>query len=437
MPSWEEQKQLKHFLKYILTFILLVTVCTLALVSVAMIPRSSIQQNMEESAEYLNAHKDHFKHYLIDGIESSIVDEVADANLLNVAYFWNADHPLESVMRSECYMTLQDQNKMFLEAVKSEVEPNMQYYRYWHGSLLFVRPLLLVLNIHQIYILHYFVIASLFCCLLTILFRHGFKAEGISLIVSMISVSLWVVPFCLEFTWMFLLTFAVSILCVKLASMEKYDSFGWIFFVTGMITIFLDFFTTETLTLLIPLLLTLRVQTCQGKDKRWIFMIRCCAMWGIGYVLMWVTKWGLASCILKFNAFREVTSNIDGHLANAGYVSRMSYWISILVRNIWCMFPLSYGMAGSIFGASVILFGVFLPVLFDRIRLKEKIRLYNIGIYAVLGIVPYIRFITISHHSWYHYSFTYRAQAASVLALCFIILELVQLNPRKAVIKNA
>lgn len=426
---------MKSILKYIAVFLAVVMFCTVALSSVATIPRNRIQNNLEKSAEYLTAHETHFRRYLVPGVTSSMVDEVADANLLNIAYFLDSAHPLQSAMRCDCYYTRGHENDMFRDAVMGDILPNEQYFRYWHGSLIFIRPLLMLLNIQQIYWFHCFVTASLVICLLILLFRNGLKREGIALILSMIAVSLWTVPMCLEFTWMFLLMFAVSIVAVYFALKEKYNGFGFLFFITGMITIFLDFFTTETLTVLIPLLLTLRIRKQQGKTKSGKFALKCCVLWGIGYVTMWAAKWGLASLVLKTNVISSIHTSVEEHLASANYSSQLLYLLSILQKNLCCLFPVSIGFFGAIIIFLAIFFFLFLPICQNRVVLKKGILWPEVGCYAALGCVPYIRFVSIPHHSWYHYFFTYRAQAATVMAICFIVLELLEYNPKRRLLR--
>lgn len=426
---------MKSILKYIAVFLAVVMFCTVALSSVAMIPRNLIQKNLEKSAEYLTAHDTHFRRYLVPGVASSMVDEVADANLLNIAYFLDPTHPLQSAMRCDCYYIRGHENDMFRDAVMGDILPNEQYFRYWHGSLIFIRPLLMLLNIQQIYWFHSVVLAVLMVCLLVLLFRHDFQKESLALILSMIAISLWTVPMCLEFTWMFLLMFIVSIVAVLLALKEEYSCFGLLFFITGMITIFLDFFTTETLTVLIPLLLTLRIRKRQGKTKSGKFILKCCVLWGIGYVTMWAAKWGLASLVLKTNVISSIHSNVDEHLASAGYSTQLSYLLSILQKNLFCLFPVSIGFLGAIMIFLAIFFFIFLPICQNRIVLKKEILWSAVGYYTALGVIPYIRFVAIPHHSWYHYFFTYRAQAASVMAFCFIVLELLEYKPKRRLIR--
>ena len=407
---------MKRIWEYAAVFIMAVYACTFLLIISAKIPRDLIQSNMEESAEYLNLHDSHFMHYLIEGVESSIVDEVADANILNIGYYFDASHPLESVMASRWYIS-GGQNKSFLEAVKEGKDPTYNYLRYWHGSLAFIRPLLLFWNIQEIYRFHIILITVLLVSLLMILFRNMLRFECFALLTAMISISLWTVPWCLEFTWMFLVMFVVSIIAVKQSVKKKEDRFFFmLFFITGMITIYLDFFTTETLTVLIPLLLVLRIRLRQGIEKNWLFSFECCSLWGTGYVGMWVSKWLLASLVLNFNAFESIKGNMKAHLVVEHGMSTIAFLKDVLVRNIRCMFPMSF------FPDALPIFFIISAGLFVLLLMKNKPMMKTAGLFLILAFIPYARFIIIRHHSWFHYFFTYRAQAATVMALCFAVI---------------
>ena len=76
---------------------------------------------------------------------------------------------------------------------------------------------------------------------------------------------------------------------------------------------------------------------------------------------------------------------------------------------------------------------IVLPVATGRVSIRNNINKPNMLLYAVLGMIPYIRYLVLCNHSFVHFFFTYRAQATSILALCFIVFELVE--PRKAIIK--
>ena len=281
----------KYFFDYLIILLLVPCIGMLLLCMVALIPRDVIQENIEKSAEYLNIHNDHFKYSLIKDYRSTSVDEIADANLINIAFYYDSRHPLVSSVKCGWYVDGAHYNESLLNAVKHNLPPNDNYFRYWHGSLLFIRPMLAIFNIKQIYVCLYLIVFGLLMYLVFLLMRNRLKYECLSLLISMLVVNLWVVPMCFEFTWSFAISFLVSIIVVKRALSNRYETFGTLFLITGMITIYLDFFTTETITLLIPLLLTLRIRIKKQELENVAFVMKCSLSWIAGYIFMWSSKW--------------------------------------------------------------------------------------------------------------------------------------------------
>ena len=191
-----EIKDKKHRRHYVFILFLVPLLAIFLLCTIAMIPRDAIQKNMEESAEYINK-RGVYKYLLIDSMASTTIDEVADANILNIAYFFTSDNPLISVITSKWRIEKNGYIQSFFEAVKEGKPPTSDYSRYWHGSLVFIRPLLVFLNIEQIYIINCIGISGLFCILLYKLLKNRLIQEGISFILSMVVTSLWIVPLCL------------------------------------------------------------------------------------------------------------------------------------------------------------------------------------------------------------------------------------------------
>lgn len=234
-------------------------------------------------------------------------------------------------------------NESYAKAVKEELDPNDQYLRYWHGSLVFVRPLLVFLNLEQMKIFHGLEIITLLLILLFMLIKHGYNSEALSLGISLITVSIWFVPLSLEYTRMFLLTLVSSIIAIRFSdSPEKRECIYLLFLFTGMITSFLDFLTTETLTLLIPLLLLARIGRRQGKTL-WKLSLYSDINWGIGYIVTWVSKWLLVYFVLGMNPIPYIRSNFFEHLGAYDGLTAMQQITESFHRNISMLFPFGYG----------------------------------------------------------------------------------------------
>lgn len=440
--------------KYLLLFLGVIALMCIVLIGVAIIPRNSIQTKAEESAEQL-IKRDVAYYNLIGGTsgrtllrpwDCSKIDQTADAYLLSIAYYLDEDHPLESVLWARYYdgredidAPLKNMNESFYRSVTEGGPTNKQYLRYWHGSLVFVRPLLVVMNLSEMKVFFGLVIAFLLSVLLILLARKKLKAEAICLGISTIAVSIWFVPVSLEYVWMFILMLAVSIITVVKVASEKENRIPRILFLAGMLAAYFDFFTTETITLLVPLLFTIRILYRKGRSDKeiWKLAIKCILLWGIGYIGCWSAKWGIAALAFRMNTIPYVQHRVLVHLGAYDEHGVALGVIGAVLRNLSQLFPFGYGVIAAPATFILIALCVFLPVYQGKVRLRKNINWSRIGMYSFLGMIVFIRLIILWQHSWRHYFFTYRALIAGVLALCFIVLELIEPNHRKAVTSDA
>ncbi len=403
----------------------------LLLVFSVFIPQELIQANMEESADYIGGVPQ--VGYALSGVYGTQLHYSADATWLSIAYGFDFRHPLESAMWSRYYLSgTNDVCKSFVLQVENQLPGNTQYLRYWHGAAAILRLLHIAINVRQIYIFHAVIMAGLFACLLWLLCRHSFVPEAVSLCIAFLMVSAWVVPLCLEYTWVFLVMLVSSVTGVCLA-LKKHDRpMGVLFLLTGMVTVYLDFLTAETLTLLVPLLLVLRMKNARNDSgsAMWRFSAKAVCLWLIGYCGMWAAKWAAASVVLRQNVMPLVLSHIDERLGGSVGVSLTEFLIGAVARNFQRLAFYDYGICGAAVLA-VLIAAACVPVARGKVQLRAEIRKSNLALYLLLGCIPYIRFLVLRNHSWGHFCFTYRAQAASVLAVCFMILELVEKTPRK------
>lgn len=415
----------KSLLKYITVFLITFAVLAGTLFGVAKLPKSLVQKNISESAEYL-CEKSVFWN-VFEAVDSSRIDRYADAILLAISYQYDDTYPMESVMWSSYYYTkYQNENENLRDAVTQGYTANHQYLRYWHGSNAILRPLLVVFNIQEIYILHGILLIVLLGILLKILLRNQAIAPCVGLVLGFVATSAWFVPLSLEYTWTYLLMLIASIIGIKLVLGDKYEHLDVLFLISGMLTNYMDFLTTETLTLLVPLLLILWMQRHRHVWTTWkkffCFAFKSVVLWGIGYIGMWVMKWILASIVLKQNVMPYVSGHIEERIGGSLGISLWSYLTGAVTRNIRSLFPFEYGLIGRIAGISVLMCMAYIAYVYHKHSICWKMVL----LYGMLACIPYIRYLVLHNHSYTHYFFTYRAQVAVVLALIFILDEVTE-----------
>ncbi len=395
--------------KTIATFIITQLIFVLLLMISGYVPREVIRPHMESSADLLCSRPVFFT--LADEIEGSRVDRYADSILLNIAL--NLDGSIKQSMMCSYYnVPTQNENENLREGI--DKAPNQQYLRYWHGSAAFVRLFHAFGDIRGMYVVNGIMMAALILILLILLWKENFQAAAISLLLALIIGSIWIVPFSLEYTWTVLIALAFSI--IVLIRKDRSDLIQ-LFMLSGMITAYLDFLTTETLTLLMPLMLLTAVTKRPVNIRR---TVKLFVSWSLGYVLTWISKWILAAIVLQQNVLSLITEHVGERVSGDIGLSMGKYLLGAVIRNIRCLFPLEYGGAG-IFGALVIIVAVAyrLFVYFS----PGADRRYMLMI-LTLSLIPFARFIVLRNHSYLHSFFTFRALIATVFGIGLMIAEL-------------
>ena len=446
------RRTLQNLLSYTICLGALVFILTCAMVISAYIPQKAIQTHMEESAEILAERPTTWQ--ILPEINSSKVHPYADMLTLNIAYHFGDDiasyrfdgaldqfryannEKLKSVMWAKYYGAPKDTDasiKLFKQSVDDRLHANKEYLRYWHGSAGIVRFLHIFLNIHQIYIFHSLILAVLLAFLVTVLIKNRFLKEAAALIISLAMVSIWFVPICLEYYWCFLVMTVVSIIAVKTATKGLWHRTTLLFFLTGIIAAYLDFLTTETVTLAVPLLLMVSIgkrsqvygiSSNMQRGVSWKLIFKSCFSWLKGFCSMWILKWILASLILQENVMPYVAAHIEERIGgDPNGKSQLAFAVGAVGRNLRCLLPFDYGrfgyfILGMIIGASIALI-VARGIKFNRCADRKTLHWY-----LAIGCIPIVRYLVLHNHAWYHRSFTYRALAGSILALCFILAEL-------------
>lgn len=407
-------------IKYILVFCITVAVLFLMLVGVALIPQEKIKENVYGSAQYY-VENEIFEE-TIGGVKGSIVDRYADTILVAIAYQYDEDKPVESVIKSSYYHNdLKNENDNLMLAVSEELEANQQYLRYWHGSNVILRPLLVLFTVEEIYVINAIVLGVMAVLLIGILsFKKAYTlVAGVG--IGIVMTSGWIVPFSFEYTWTYGLMMIMSILVLGMGYKDKWKYTGFVFLVAGMLTTFFDFLTTETLTCTVPLLILIWLKSNQANKptlkEMFVFSGENILLWGVGYAGMWISKWVIASIVLGENVMPYITGHIGERIGGDLGLNPVQYILGAVTRNLSCLFPFEYGGFGAMLGIMLIVFAFYIGYVHYG---KKEDKCY-IWIYFAIAMIPYIRYMVLHNHAYLHYFFTYRAQFSTVLAVVLIL----------------
>lgn len=430
-------KKIKEYMiPLIITFGITSVLCVFLLYITGMIPRQSIEKNIEESAEYF--YEQELFPYLIDGQFNTRQDNYADSILVNIIYHIDETELFASLMEASYYQPKgEEANVSLYEAVKEEKEANIVYDRYWHGSMILLRPLLIFTNITGVRLILGITLCLLILGVSYFLYRKGEKGLSLCYLIANLLIQVWMCAFCIEYITTFLITNAVTLATIFLYEKKKNkeeeldQSFLLLMCISGTVTCFFDFLTTETLTITVPLLVLLvllyRDKKLRESKQEIGRIISGGCVWGFSYGLMFCLKWGLSSVVLGKNAFSAALSSVEErmvgtvHLGNsnldpeAGIMERL---LGVIGRNQGSIFPFREEMS---MGAALAAFFGILFLVFAIIYLfrGKNLSLEMIFLCSVLSVVPYLRYLVLSNHSYIHYFFTYRAQLVVILSFLF------------------
>ena len=253
------------------------------------------------------------------------------------------------------------------------------------------------------------------------LFRKS-KMLALIFILAMALTSCHIVPRCLEYTWTFYIMFITSIIAINI---EKRGDKGLnlLFFITGILTCFLDFLSTELLTFVIPILFVLIIRHKENRVSSFkagiTFLIKSSILWGLGYTGMWLAKWGISSVILGINAMDFVTEKVLNRINGLQGVESYEFMYKGAITNNWdSLYIVRMLKNKENVGLILGIIGIIILILMDWKHIKK---MWFQILLLIIATMPYIRYLILANHSFRHAMFTYRLQIITIIAVLWAI----------------
>lgn len=418
----------------ILMFLCAAWIGVSALTLINCIPQRAIEKNIEKSAQYYEEKPLFYN--LAKDYEFTRVDNYADCILTNIIYSADTEKPFESAMRAGYYQgEMMNVNTALKKAVEEKLPANVDYFRYWHGSMVVLRPLFIFFSITGVRLVLGILMAAMAIGLLLRLWKNGYRtAAGITAF-GFLGISLWMCAFSVEYiTSIFVMLAGLFAVVRKERSISVHEkqadwSYIRLFSLLGILTCYVDFLTTESLTLTMPLLLIFMIRKekdCVGRFwEEAKFSLKVAFSWGISYGMMFLTKWGISALLVGREAFGDafgeaayrIAGEVTSDNTSLGVVLNVpQQLIGTLWKNLKQLFCLPEGVTqNQVFaitgGVLIVLFAVW--YLFRKKKSADSF----FALVLLLALVPYVRFLALRNHSYEHCFFTYRAQMVTLAGI--------------------
>lgn len=375
-------------LRFISIYIVLLLLFSLSVVLSHSIPYSWIADNVEASLRQTEGEGDY-----PENLNTYIfrIDNYTDGGvMLNTAKNADYKNPVESAM---------------LMRVGGE---GTGYGRYWHGYQVFLRPLLIFFDIVKIRCLNYALFLLLIAYSSLLMLKSLSKGVALSWLATLLIINFHIVPHCMQFSCCFYIAIISMIVILKFDKLtESTQRALCLFFIIGSLTSFFDLLTTPTVTLGLPLAILLLKN---GKQKTHIKQIVCLSLsWGIGYVFLWMSKWGVEYLLTGVNIFEEAKTQVEYRLGGD-----MGDAYSNLLRIVY-----SFSMSLS---ACIL----FVSWLFWKYCNKNA--LLKNSYLLIIAMIPFFWFIVVHQHSITHFLFTWRSFTVSIFCIFVYISKTISMN---------
>ena len=360
------------------------------------------------------------------GCYNSITDNYADSILLNVLWNIKSNTPITSSIDTKYYDGEDYGENWGLYQAVNGTAANTDYTRYWHGSITFIRPLLLFTDVNGVKNISFIFLIIFIGVTLAFLIKERHYFPAVALIFSLIGIQFWNIRLSLEYIPAFMVCF---ILCPLFIALEKKDDIylTLLSVISGVMIAFYDFLTVETISILTPLVIVFMIRTDDYRlgdfKQNFTLIAKCGLCWGISYAMTFVVKWTAASVCTGENKFTSAISSVGVRFYGNSSENNMPLYKQIpsaILANLSTIF----GGRERIEAGNIIIGMIVITIIFGGIfllcRKKEKKSSLTLTL-LVIAFIPYLRYMVLNNHSYLHEFFTYRAQITVILCLCAMV----------------
>lgn len=269
-----------YYNRYVLSALFLVL-----MLNVARIDEAYTQQNVYDS-EVMLAEEGQYPE-VIKNFKLSKKDNFTDAMMVGMCALPDSSSLyVKSLHCTSLWTNRETQAGAFVEYYKgnfSNQRDGMGHYsRYWLGFQSVLKPLLTKFNLREIRCINYLALSVLLLMAVWLIAKRLSWKIAYIFMFSMLVVLFPMVPVSLQFSTCFYIMLTATVILLSMPKSALSDNFIYVScFVIGGFTAFLDFLTTPTLTIGIPLALVLLYSGGTNTTRVCVYMQSYVGRWGM------------------------------------------------------------------------------------------------------------------------------------------------------------
>ena len=452
---------MKILLNMLLILIMSIFTGTTLLWAAYSLPVEKIYQNVKNSV-YI---------YEIEGEEyhwgqgdKTRVDNFTDCIMLMKAAYPSDKSAFESALLNLSWI-LEDNSPVhtLIDVMKNDRKAesdDWSYARYWHGYLIFLKPLLYVTDSLNLRVLnfHFQFMLTVTAFVLMCKKLGGRYVLAFALAIAAICPVTTAMNF-QNSTILYVMLAAVIFILLKNDWLIQKFRYLYFFLIIGIVTVYVDFLTSPPVSLGIPLCLFIvmnkNIFLNESPLRALKNLFQCSLSWATGYFGMWAGKWVMVSAFTKESVIEEiffnfvskvslVTIDIDAEKFHANIdMDNYSLWeklqyffqvtdksasaevipsgitlnhfsiLDVIEKNLYTLADKPFILIFVIF-AAYLLFAVYKKFSFNQTAFVA---------FTFIIAIPFIWCIILSNHSYIHNFLVYRNLSVAVFGMACFMLE--------------
>lgn len=413
------------FIKYIAALCISIIIGILLLIAVYMLPVKNMKANVARSSEIFNY--EGIYPQMVNGYKYMQLDNFTDSIMLGAAIYDGVEGTINKVVYNYHPDSAQLSPELALTNYANEVSAyeyfQVPYERYWHGYLVPLKLLLLFFDYADIRVLNFFMQNLLLFIVLKLLRNIRLERYIPAFLIAVFVINPLTAAVSLQFSsvyYMMLLSVIYLLWLVWKGKAEE-KRINFLFFITGVLTAYMDFLTYPLVPcgILIVLYLIINRDNIRMASVKALFQKTL--LWCFGYGGMWSGKWLAGSILMKRNMFADAMNQV-AFRASLGSMAEAEYGrLDAFVKNISIFIKWPFLLA--------FLCGIFFAL--GLRKLTRHMVFKNVPIIVFLtaaAVMPIVWIFVTAGHAYEHYWYTCKEFAISGFALLSLSIYLKNLT---------
>lgn len=294
------------------------------------------------------------------------------------------------------------------------------YARYWHGYLVFLKPLLELFDYHTIRIINGIVQLGVLLLVCILMKRRGLKSYIIPYLLCYLTLMPMVLARSLQYSACYYV-FTAGVITLLLLTDNVRSKFAYLVFLNiGILTAYFDFLTYPMATFGIPAVIYIAQSKTDSLEEKLGGTARNGALWCLGYGGMWGAKWLIASVATEEKVLVDALGTVTTRTSTVSYDGTQYSILGCEIANYTCFIKTPVTIL-------VIMFCLYvLCKCTQRGNLQSENMIVTSLPYGMLSFAPMVWYAFATNHSTIHYWFTNKACIVTLAAILFGITELSQ-----------